>query len=126
MNYEEKYKQALERAMKLAIDGYLDAIAIDDIFPELKESEDERTRKKLISFVENWKKYNPNSPFDDYAVYTSDRDELDKILAWLEKQGKALDPDRVIEWMKTHGNLWPRVTIKINEVIDKFKQDFDL
>ena len=39
---------------------------------------------------------------------------------------KMLNSDRVINWMKTHGNLWPRVTIEINKVIDKFKQDCEL
>ena len=50
MNYEQKYKQALERAKKLSIDGYLDAIAINDIFPEIKES-DEKVREDIISLV---------------------------------------------------------------------------
>ncbi len=86
MNYEEKYKQALERARKVYIP--IENNILDDIFPELAESEDERIRKKLICFVENWKKFKPNSPFDDYAVYTSDSGECDKILAWLEKQGE--------------------------------------
>lgn len=39
---------------------------------------------------------------------------------------KKLDADKVIEWLKTHGNLVPIVTIKINEVVDKFKKDFGL
>ena len=89
-NYKEKYKQALDpRAKKLQKTCDSQAVIgwCEYLFPELKESEDEKIRKKLICFVENWKNFRPNSPFDDYAVYTSDSGECDKILAWLEKQG---------------------------------------
>lgn len=86
MNYEDKYKQALERAKDMLSYKEVRQEDMEYLFPELAESEDERIRKKLICFVENWKKFNPNSPFDDYAVYTSDSDECDRILAWLEKQ----------------------------------------
>ena len=73
MNYEQKYKEALERA-KTKLTNEVAA----DIFPELKESEDERIRAKLIEF---------------FAGYTTDEEwwgsvtEKD-ILAWLEKQGE--------------------------------------
>lgn len=86
MNYEDKYKQALERAKDMLSYKEVRQEDMEYLFPELAESEGERIRKKLICFVENWKKFNPNSPFDDYAVYTSDSDECDRILAWLEKQ----------------------------------------
>lgn len=88
MNYEKKYKQALSRATfyNNELPTKEQRKMLEVIFPELAESEGERIRKKLICFVENWKKFNPNSPFDDYAVYTSDSDECDRILAWLEKQ----------------------------------------
>ena len=95
-NYEEKYKSALKWMQSLY--GGLHGATKEDAekyFPELKESEGERIRKKLISFVENWKNFRPNSPFDDYAVYTSDRDECDRILAWLEKQGEQKTDDKV-------------------------------
>lgn len=108
MNYEERYKQALERAMKLAIDGYLDAIAINDIFPELKESEDEKIRKDIISYLRNEK---------IVKRYISDI-EIDKWIAWLEKQGKKLDADKVIAWLE---DKQPSVAL-----IDKFKKDFGL
>ena len=95
-NYEEKYKAALGW-MRSLYDGLHGATKeeAEHYFPELKESEGERIRKKLISFVENWKNFRPNSPFDDYAVYTSDRDECDRILAWLEKQGEQKTDDKV-------------------------------
>ncbi len=45
MDYEKAYKEALERARELSIDGYLDAIAIDELFPELAQSEDEEIKE---------------------------------------------------------------------------------
>lgn len=52
--------------------------------------------------------------------WDSENKELKKI------ESKILDADKVIEWIKTHGNLWPVVTIRINDVIAKFKEDFGL
>ena len=47
MNYEKKYKEALERAKNYysTTDSVADTELIELIFPELKESEDERIRK---------------------------------------------------------------------------------
>ena len=39
----DRYEEALERAKK--------GVPIDEVFPELKESEDERIRKELIEFL---------------------------------------------------------------------------
>lgn len=86
MNYEKKYKEALERAkdyfkanQKL---GELEENdMLSDIFPELKESEDERIRKGIIRNLE----------------YLADRaegfvkDELKERIAWLEKQAKLVE-----------------------------------
>lgn len=56
MNYEEKYKQALEIAKECLQDCTITTIARDyilEIFPELKEkeSEDERIRQELCDFL---------------------------------------------------------------------------
>jgi hypothetical protein len=98
MDYEKKYKDAVkwidEIYSDLSIEKQLEA---EVFFPEIVEIyEDEKIRKKLIHYVENWKTYNPNSPFDDYAVYTSDSGECNKILAWLEKQ-QPLDKEELAE-----------------------------
>lgn len=52
--------------------------ALDTIFPELAESEDERIRKEIISHLQH-----------EYVVkrYVSDV-EYDRWIAWLEKQGE--------------------------------------
>lgn len=85
MDYEKVYKEALERAM----DAYKDTdrhlkATIERIFPELKESEDERIRKELISFISDRKNWFPKE-----ETKTS-------WLAWLEKQGeqKLLNNDK--------------------------------
>lgn len=52
---------------------------LDDIFPELKENEDERIRKALIDYFDDANKADEN-PLQSYGVHT------DKAIAWLEKQ----------------------------------------
>ena len=77
-DYKKLYESALERAKDIAIrgrepkDGALSACQY--IFPQLKESEDERIRKDLIQTI------------SQYTVFAH-RDPKD-IIAWLEKQGE--------------------------------------
>jgi len=76
MDYKQKYEQALERAKKEyknheAFKGFCEMLVY--IFPELKESEDERIRKALIQYI----KYN-------VSVISGWRKE--ELIAWLEKQ----------------------------------------
>lgn len=76
MTKEEKaaaYDAAIKKVKELAIDDYLDAIAVTDIFPELKEIEDEKIINRIKKAVKG---------------YWSD-EPLDEILAWLEKQGET-------------------------------------
>jgi len=75
MDYKEKYENALERARVLMTKGY--DVLMPEIFPELKESEDEKIRKVLVDF------------FKDYVKNTSmylENIDVHAILAWLEKQ----------------------------------------
>lgn len=83
MDYEKAYKEALEKAKELAIDGYLDAVAVNNIFPELAECEDEKMRKKLIHIVSN-----QNTP-KWYGL------EVKNVIAWLEKQGEQKLADKI-------------------------------
>lgn len=66
MDYEKAYIEALERAKA--------GKPLDEVFPELKESEDERIRKWLIDMVSygTWRKGWPFGP--------------DEVVAYLEKQ----------------------------------------
>lgn len=84
MDYEQKYKDALERAKGLLEgmdegDYFASSGDIENIFPELKESEDERIRKGLIKAVSGILKGN--------TLYGTDVTR-EEALAWLEKQGK--------------------------------------
>ena len=63
------YDEAIERAKKLYGNGIT-----EEIFPELKESEDEKIRKEIISILRN-------------AYWTSNRNRFNELVAWLEKQG---------------------------------------
>ena len=73
MDYKEKYEQALERAKAYHNDYTKDIV--EEIFPELKESEDERIRKAIIEFFELQ---------DENTTYSFVK--RNEILAWLEKQ----------------------------------------
>ena len=67
----DRYEEALERAKK--------GLPIDEVFPELKESEDERIRKILIHIVKG--------ACDKYGIkYKGDEITEEKLLAYLEKQ----------------------------------------
>ena len=75
MNYENKYNDALEKLQEALApkDGReisgLTRGCIEEIFPELKESEDERIRKEIIEYIKT-------------GTYHKD------WIAWLEKQNK--------------------------------------
>ena len=74
MNYEQKYKEALEKARQFSEHPLQEdsSSIVEYIFPELKESEDERIRKALIRFHK--------STIDVDGIKGED------IIAWLEKQ----------------------------------------
>jgi len=74
MDYEKKYKEALE-LMKDCIpdENGLVHIRPCDIFSELKESEDEKIRKDIIFYI---------------AAHYKDGGEKARWLYWLEKQGE--------------------------------------
>ena len=111
MNYEEKYKQAIDRAKGL-LEGmdegdYLASSEdIENIFPELKKSEDEWIRKRIIHSL---------------GGDVLDMEETIKAIAWLEKQGenKKLDPDKVIAWLVAN-------ICDFEYYVKLFKKDFKL
>ena len=119
--YEQKYKKALEKlqeAFAPTKDGCkisgLTRGCIENIFPELKESEDERIRKAIIMGIRHLETQLIGCDMVDGV------DILD-MYSWLEKQGHMLDPDKVIEWFRV--NWWDS---HIGNPIDKFKKDFGL
>ena len=84
MDYEQKYKEALERAEKalevFGTDKCEGARQIFSLFPELKESEDERIRKAIIGTL----------PKYGYLPQTAIK--VEDALTWLEKQGSEQKP----------------------------------
>ena len=78
MDYEKRYKEVLEQAKFLKKYLSLEFIRlVDELFPELKESEDEKIKRTLINLVES----------NGTACYIN-KIHKDKIFAWLEKQGE--------------------------------------
>lgn len=81
MDYEKKYKEAIKKAkskIKNDKDHVLYEDDIIDIFPELKESDDERIRNEIIAFVEQSIHRGGGTPIP--------QEQEDKWIAWLEKQ----------------------------------------
>jgi len=73
MDYEKKYKEALERARAYFENENYTEMA--DVFPEIKESEDERIRRTLVEF------FGPEVQLDFVRGVP-----IQKIRDWLEKQ----------------------------------------
>ena len=86
MDYEKLYKEALERAKKKysAFKGMKQGDVIEDIFPVLKESDDERIRKVAIEFVKQ------NNSFNNLLGISKD-----EVIDWLEKQSEQKPADKV-------------------------------
>jgi len=86
MTIEEKarsYEEALEKARKLYNSEETSAdveIACETIFPELVESEDERIRKMCMRYLD--REY-------QHCSFPDDKKNIEKCIAWLEKQGKS-------------------------------------
>ena len=79
------YDEALERVRVINngkdVDVESGTTICEYIFPELKESEDEKIRKEIISILRN-------------TYWTSNRNRFNELVAWLEKQG---DKDKLIQ-----------------------------
>lgn len=85
MTEKEKAK-AYDDALKKASISYKDEdkhlkATLERIFPELKESEDEKIRKEIISILRN-------------AYWTSNKNRFNELVAWLENQR---DKDKLIQ-----------------------------
>ena len=94
MNYEQKYNEALERAK-----GQLEGAKVFDynnlqiahdirstvynIFPQLKETKDERIKKAILIYLDWLDGRKDYAPKSEYSI----RD----MIAWLEKQGNNAD-----------------------------------
>lgn len=83
MTIEEKAKaydeavNKLRRFMAQGVEPLITRADVQDFFPELKESEDERIRKAIIATIHLYY----GEPLED---------EAKEMLAWLEKQGEKI------------------------------------
>lgn len=91
MDYEQKYKDALERAREWHNDQHITIGLkgnLEEIFPELKESENERIKKEILSFLKDFER-------DHYKNL-----DFSPWIAWLEKQGEKstiIDIDKMVK-----------------------------
>ena len=83
---------------------------MEDMFPELKESEDEGIRQKLLSLCYAWR--------NNERVKIPSKKEVEKTIAWLEKQGeqKSINytDEEIVEAVKD--------TSVLDKVEPKFKE----
>ena len=77
MDYEKKYKEALERAKGMHEQGMMPE-RLEYVFPELKESDDERIRKGIIKSIMDL-----NNDWLELHGVTKET-----ALAWIEKQAE--------------------------------------
>ena len=90
MDYKERYEKALKRAeaaIDIAADKDLVKGVATTIFPELRESKDERISREITEFIVNFHNGNYVKPYD----YT-----IGAWLAWLEKQGEKPADARIV------------------------------
>jgi len=80
MDYEKKYKNALEWARQV-MNGKTGFIRkeVEEIFPELKESEDEQHRKWILEYL-----YDGLRKSDEQF-----KDQFKSAIAWLKEQGQV-------------------------------------
>ena len=97
-DYKKKYEDALERCKKefnfsnLAYSHEEIKQRLEHVFPELKESEDERIRKEIIKV------------FTGETGFTT-KEEAKKYVAWLEKQSEKTNPYSGISF-EYNGHIW--------------------
>jgi hypothetical protein len=91
----QRYNEALKRAKKLYEQGTITE-SLSYVFPELKESDDERIRKWLIFTLKSLN----NSPVQIDGAYEMMLPAID----WLEKQGQQKPTDKVEP--KFHEGEW--------------------
>lgn len=92
MDYKEKYEKALERCKEefnfnnLAYSHEEIKQKLKHVFPELKESEDERIRKEILNVFKQ---------LDECTTICGRNYDYAKWIAWLEKQGVQKSADKV-------------------------------
>ena len=110
MDYEKKYKEALERAKQFSEKPYLEDSKgiVDYIFPELKESEDKKILRSLKAVVK------------EYDMWPERGLSMNDVLTWLEKQGEQ----KPAEWSEEDENLLKLSLENLTELKDRFGEEY--
>ena len=133
MDYKKLYEDALERAKNLENTTTEEDALIKYIFPELRESEDERIRSAMMRGF--------NSMLANQAIGTFAGEPIKNILSYLEKQKKCLadnsktsnsEDERIRKWLYEYINAhnWRNdYTVSKEEALDylekqKEKKDY--
>jgi len=114
MDYEKAYKEALERAKKRfdanPTDGYVGYgnEILKEIFPELKESDDEKIREALIMYFGDMQEDEPlgrGITNRDALVYLEKQKEQ-KPAEWSEEEHKRIERIiDVLDWAEEKGRI---------------------
>ena len=144
MDYKKKYEEAMERAKYLYGGLAINNTKLEYIFPELKESEDERISKELISLVKEGGCI-PSKKDREFAIAYLERkkeqkpaeksewyDSMDELIAdaliEMVEQSELIDRDKNnrIYWIKKHRKSaeWSEEDEKhFMSIINDIKQD---
>lgn len=116
MSIEEKakaYDEALERARKYMAKGY--DVLMPEIFPQLRESEDERIRKEIIKFIQDF--CNPCDPDCDKWIAYLEKHKEQKPVEWSEEDERMLSRcEKSIEFSKQFADSDTFKKAKDNEI----------
>lgn len=129
--YKEKYEKALERArisrLQL-LDIGEEATEIEHIFPELRESEDEKNRKRLIEYL----KFSLKGAEEQDEAGCNRQKDIEAFkwgISWLEKQGKPKEkPTKKQVWdycNKISSEWWQISMDKWNTLTDEDKNKYN-
>ena len=98
MNYEKKYNEALSKAKDMLSYKEVRREDMEYLFPELKESDDEKIRKEFTEFLKK--------ASEGYLDMKTPYKTFGKWLAWLEKQGQG---EQRIAWSKDDEEKYSRL-----------------
>lgn len=112
MDYEKKYKEALEKARELDIKGIH---IMRDVFPELEEPKDEKIRLSLINWIIN----------DNQETFVGLKSS--DVIEWLKKQKTpewSEEDKEIIETICKEGDLKPSERVWLRSLKPQPKQEW--
>lgn len=139
-NYKKMYEKAFAKAKDLHDNHALGMPFIyetcEKIFPELKESEDERIRREIIKHFEDRKRrFIEMEEYMKPSDFPSDELQLcQNALTWLEMQGEQRPVrsentdafiDKAIEWIRIHWREYVWTTDNGIPHFGRWEKDFE-